>query len=76
MLCKVLLGEFGSGQSSPQRTVTSFITDIIYWYSYEKGGMHMLTPTDIAIIIGIIGLCLTCYGIGYTAGKDSTQKHR
>ena len=36
----------------------------------------MLTLTDIAIIIGIIDLCLTCYGIGYTAGKDSTQKHR
>ena len=52
------------------------ITDIIHWYSYEKGGMQMLTVTDIAIIISIISLCLTCYDVGYNAGKDSTQKHR
>lgn len=36
----------------------------------------MLTVTDIAIIISIISLCLTCYDVGYNAGKDSTQKHR
>ncbi len=27
-------------------------------------------------LIAVIALCLTCFALGYTFGKDSTQKRR
>ena len=27
-------------------------------------------------LIAVIALCLTCFALGYTIGKDSTQKRR
>lgn len=27
--------------------------------------------TEISLLVGIIGLCLTCFGLGYQFGKDS-----